>query len=1056
MSLPPLTIIPAGAGSGKTHAIQEQLGAWVLSGEVAPERIVAVTFTEAAAAELRERIGAKLIALDRIDDALRLDQAYISTIHGFGLRVLSEFAFEAGTSPRPRLLNEAEKNALVRIAMSRTTQASAVAADLAAHGYRYDFNSGRSAEDCFRADVLGVVEKLRAIGWRPGEPLDIAGVVEAITSRYGPVVDGAALSATLRRNVEALLTAFPESFGREFPGNKSASNSFFQDFGNLKRAMDGSAIDSDWNLWKALRKLRVSKRGAELPEGYDELATAVMETADQLPRHSGALRHACDHIEALLRAGQDVLVEYENAKRAAGLVDYSDMIALAGQLLRDRPEVLAELASRIDCLVIDEFQDTNPLQFALLWQLRGAGIPTMVVGDLKQAIMGFQGADPRLFAALLEQHGDLAAPLTQNWRSQPRLMEFVNAVGPGLFSGEYVQLAPRGGESTLGPLEFVSFGVKAKKAQKSVCAMAVGERLKALLDDPGQQIVDRHTRAVRRLRGGDIAVLCPTHVGLECCAEVFRALGLRVRLPADGWFDSRPVQIARYALAYLANPADRHAALYLAVTELGSLGLQEGLQQLMDGGAIEDPVLQALDTLAPGVADRTIYALVADTIKALRLFDVVASWPDADQARANLLMLQALAGEFMDANREALAYGGFHGAGVQTFLAWLDVRREEKDGDKQPEPRVLDQDAIVLSTWHSAKGREWPVVAVCGLEKAIAGRLPNLEIGYSSFDDLGRLLECARLEYSPEFAASETNEKFMEKLQAAAEVEARRLLYVAMTRARDKLVMEWPAYLDPGKGPTYWSVLAVECGLSVGEDAVKVGEAEFPCAVIKGGVELPEEWGVGEGEGEVELAPIGRRGIRAGDGPGVVTPDSRTPSSHEPAVVAAGVELEVMRYGEVLEPDMTVTGAALGTFMHRCFEVLGARPEFVERIPSITGLEAPPAWLAMIAAGVSRFEAWVALEFAGGTVRREWPLLALDEYGSVVSGTADLVVETADGVWVIDHKSDQVVDPLASFVGYLPQLEAYAQALAQQGFVVLGVAVNWMRRGEVTLQRWGA
>jgi hypothetical protein len=90
----------------------------------------------------------------------------------------------------------------------------------------------------------------------------------------------------------------------------------------------------------------------------------------------------------------------------------------------------------------------------------------------------------------------------------------------------------------------------------------------------------------------------------------------------------------------------------------------------------------------------------------------------------------------------------------------------------------------------------------------------------------------------------------------------------------------------------------------------------------------------------------------------------------------------------------------------------------------------------------------LASEFAGGTVRREWPLLALGEHGSVVSGTADLVVETAYGAWVIDHKSDQVVDPQASFVGYLPQLEAYAQALEKQGRAVSGVAIHWMRRGE--------
>ena len=104
MSLPALSIIPAGAGSGKTYSIEVQLGEWVEQGLVAPERIVAVTFTEAAAAELKERIGTKLLSMGRVEDALKLEQAYISTIHGFGLRLLTEFAFESGSSPQPRLL----------------------------------------------------------------------------------------------------------------------------------------------------------------------------------------------------------------------------------------------------------------------------------------------------------------------------------------------------------------------------------------------------------------------------------------------------------------------------------------------------------------------------------------------------------------------------------------------------------------------------------------------------------------------------------------------------------------------------------------------------------------------------------------------------------------------------------------------------------------------------------------------------------------------------------------------------------------------------------------
>ena len=441
MTMPSLTVIPAGAGSGKTYTIQQQLGDWVRDGLVAPERILAVTFTEAAAAELRERISAKLLAMGRAEDALRLDQAYISTIHGFGLRVLTEFAFEAGSSPQPRLLNEDEKNALIRLALSRTDKADEIMSNLAAYGYTYDFVTKKSAEDSFRDDLLHIVELLRSLGWQAYTDVYATQAAAWISERYGPTADGDALSHALRQSVEALLEAYPESLDRKFGTSAAATKAFFNDFQNLNRALDGDTLDRDWKLWKGLRELRQSKRGTKLPEMYDTLSSAVIAAANELPRHPGPLAHANAHVQALLSAGQEVLVHYAEAKHEAGLVDYSDMIAMAGQLLQSRPDVLQTLVQRVDCLVVDEFQDTNPLQFALLWQLKEAGVPTIVVGDLKQAIMGFQGADPRLFEALIDQHPEVSQPLTRNWRSQPRLMDFVNALGPGL-CGAVTRLPP--------------------------------------------------------------------------------------------------------------------------------------------------------------------------------------------------------------------------------------------------------------------------------------------------------------------------------------------------------------------------------------------------------------------------------------------------------------------------------------------------------------------------------------------------------------------------------------------------------------------------------------
>ena len=1100
--LQPLSIVPAGAGSGKTFAIQQRLGEWVAAGKVAPERIMAVTYTEAAATELRERISAKLLELGRVDDALRLSEAYITTIHGFGLRVLAEFAFDAGASPQPRLLNDYEQSTLIRRALARTDRADTISERLEAFGYSYDFSNNRAAVDIFRDDILAAIGLLRSVGAvSDGEtgPL-IARTAESIVERYGKAASEQAIRETVRGAAAALLREFPDSMEHAYGASKAAREDFIRDFRNLTRAAGTDALRHDWKLWQALRTLRTSNTRLKLPERYDELAYRVIGAAARLRAHPGPLEHSIEHVTALLRAADEAFLHYDDAKREAGLVDYDDMISMAGRLLRTHPTVLDTLAGRIDCMVVDEFQDTNPLQFELLWKLRDAGVPTLIVGDLKQAIMGFQGADPRLFEALIDNHPDEASPLTQNWRSQPRLMRAVNAFGRALFPSkpEYTPLKAQAPASPMEPLEIVWFRKNTRSGGRRARAYTIGERIQQLLADPSQRVIDPETKHPRRLRGGDIAVLCQTHAAIATYATTMRAAGLQVNCTEDGWLESRSVQLAWYALSYLANSADRHAALYLAVTELGSLSLEEGLRQLMEQGRVEDPLLHKLDALAEGVADRTIYALVADTLAAMKLFDRVSLWPDGEQARANLVHLMGLAAEFMNSNREALAHGGYHGSGIQTFLAWLRAKAEQDD--RQPEKKVLDEDAIVLRTWHSSKGLEWPVVAVCQLDHKFGARLPELALEYGSFGDLSRLREQVGIVYWPNYACPEQNVASRIALRAAAETEARRLLYVALTRARDRLILEWPEFLEKQweeeagalerivaplasgqegesakrtvaadigmqlaqeipANSSVWSLLRNHCWLERGTSgsagdrsaALVIDGERIPCLASEGHIELPEGIRDADPKEPRELPVIGRRAIRPASVPSQLTPDSRKPSETDEGG-AATFKVRQQRYSDGLILNLDLGGAELGTFLHRCFEVLGSRPDLAPRLPALTGVEATPAAIGAIGTAVERFESWLARDMGSQEVLREWPLLMLDGNGSVISGTADLIARTASGVWVIDHKSDNIDDPAEAFQKYRGQLDAYATALTAQDMRVLGVGINWVRLGVVTLR----
>ena len=1056
-TLPALTVIPAGAGSGKTYTIQTTLGKWVQEGLVRPERIVAVTFTEAAASELRERIRAQLVSDGRMDDALKLNQAYISTIHGFGLRLLGQYALDAGLNPRPRKLDENEELLLIRRALARGREADTVLKNLGRFGYAYDFNSGEAASGQFRAEILKLVNMLRTIA-----PITDVKAAKDYLERhlrklYGKTGKESDFNNRLSKAAEALLKAFPNSMvaqGR----SQAAKKNLARDFRNLQAVGRGEQ-QYDWNLWQQLRDCVVSSGHTKLPEDYDELAKRVIDAANALPQHPGPLNHAITHMTQLLGASQEALQSYSEDKSAGGLLDYTDMLFLPLLMLEQKDEVLQAFVSGVDCLIIDEFQDTNPLQFALLWRMQAAGVPTLIVGDLKQAIMGFQHADPRLMEALMVQHRKALAPLTGNWRSTPEIMAFVNAVGAGLFGKDYTALAPQvKHKSQLSALEVIHYPKYSRSHAPS--AQHTVARLRDLLAE-GKQVRDRHSGALRPLRAGDIAILCRTNARMQPYAKALRQMGLRCRLPEDGWLGTREVQLAHYLLSWVADPGEDHATLYLAATELGAHTLESALKQHMDKCAIAEPLLERLEAVraraATGSAADSVPELLRDTLETVDLYGTVANWPNARQARANLLRLEGEAQTFAQANRDALESGGFYGSSLKTFLAWL-AAKVAQEGDAQPEPRVLDEDAVEIVTWHSAKGREWPVVVVAATNNDVEPRLPAMGIHYEDFSDLGGVLDKARVLAYPDFAAPETREAFQEQLTDKEQLEARRLLYVALTRPRECLILEWHSHQDKkdcsGNKTSLYRLLKDSAQMRLEGNRLHVSGQSFACRVTEGSHEAhPDFEGLEEKHGE-PLPEYGRRALKSAPLPEALTPEFITPSAlaHEAPPQKSPKAPPVETYGKTLALGLDLPPAERGVLLHRCFEALGAHPDVAARLDEATGHAFTDAQREALATAANGFETWLRDTLAPASVLREVPFLAANRAGSVISGVMDLLMETDDGFWIIDHKSDETDDPAERFATYREQLAAYAQAvaLARPDKPVRGVGIHWIARGAVT------
>lgn len=1046
-----ISIVPAGAGAGKTHKIETTLAQWVRDGIVQPERILAVTFTEAAAGELRQRIRAALVKDSRLEAALAVDRAYITTIHGLGRRLLIEHAFATGASPQQRLIAEDEQDLLIRRAIEECDELGAITRRLSSFGYRGRFGSDSTQEDSFRSTLLNVIAILRSLGPRGLDPQMADFAEESVRIGYGETKgEPDELAQKLKEAVDLLLKAFPASI-EDCAHLDGPQRTFRENYYLLRDVQRGLLTETtEWSQWQKLRLLRKSMQGSPTPTGYDVLADQVIAAADALACHPGPLEAAVEHARVLVEGAQTAMKHYEARKRELGVIDFSDMVTSAAQLLASNPDVLASVMAEIDCVIVDEFQDTNPIQFTFLWHLAQRAKHALVVGDTKQAIMGFQGADPRLSQELERQFE--TSPLEENWRSDPRIMDFVNALGDRLFSADYQELTPRQQKSRDTALEVIQLAVPRRTKKKAKPQHFVANRIFSLLHDEQVEISDRHNGEMRPLEPRDIAILCPTNPMCRAYAATLRELGLPVRVAEEGWWSSPVIQAAVFALRYVADPDDRHAAISFTTLGPEQTPLAAALQPYVDGGVLCTPSLEALQQLSPFAAQWPLVRTVAEVIRAAGLRDWCDALDDPAQMRADLLRFEAEAQAFLDANRDMREASGFFGVGPLVFLGWLEYKVSDASFDKHPTPTGNLADGVEVVTWHSSKGREWPVVIVCGLDHNREPRLGQFSTQFDSFAELDRTIEGAKILYNPSFAAPEANERFLEKMRPEEEETTRRLLYVALTRARNRLIIEWPKVKDPKEGElpiSAYRLLAKQCGIKIGGAGIGIGTQEYDARQLVCTEDLPGIFDEATGSEEpgphrqprYAIAHNARESRDAILGPSkAMTAQRPVPTHLEHLPVCVGIQLQ----GEQL-----TLATEKGTAIHEAFRILLLRPDMVGKVGAHCQIsESEVAGLVAQARGLRE-----CLQSRGfHTLHVEQPLeITIDDGGSLTA-IIDLLAESDEGYWIVDHKSGPVADFDVRYATYWPQLAAYADAVETLGNKpVTGATVFWTDTGTLSV-----
>jgi ATP-dependent exoDNAse (exonuclease V) beta subunit len=1060
-----IRVITASAGSGKTWRLTQELDDAIAAGRARPGGIVAMTFTTQAAAELTERARARLLRGGRGREAHELLAARIGTVNAVCGSLLVEFAFELGLSPAMRVLDDAAADVEFRRALARVVM-DAPGGEL--DGFKAKFESDRD----WQADVRRIVEAARANGVRAEQLAACAArSIAELDACLGPVT-----TSDLDRDLSDAISAALGAIDVAVDDTKGT-----RDYVNLIRTSANDLVNARglrWGAWATLSKETPTKKSLEH-------AAAVQNAARRHVEHPRLRADLHRLITLQFEVAADALAAYQDHKRTRGVIDFIDQETRALELLRD-PEVRAALAGQIDLFLVDEFQDTSPIQLALFLELAELATETIWVGDPKQAIYGFRGTDPSLMDAAVESltstmhdaeliedaartvGGGRVDTLTTSYRSRPGLVELTSEIFARAFASQgmaedrtRLNAALHTEPAGLGELIEhwpIELDRSAGTDNERGCAGAVAAAVRDLITRGG---IVRDGAVTRCAQRRDIAVLCRTNKQCQAVADALAALAVPAVVPRMSLLATTEAQVVRAGLALWVDPGDTVAAAELARIISYPTDLDAFVARVLDAPGRDafraDPAVAHLIEAREADRDLGPVAAIDAVIAATDLRGLCAGWGDCAQRLANLDALRAHAATFVRVSGQAGGAATVAGllryleALAPAFLGWVQTRTDRQ-------ALLAGEDAVTISTWHRAKGLEWPITVLFGLESVREPSSFGVHVltdrtAFDVADPLGgRWIRSWPNPYTTSNQNGPVRQAFERSpahatLVAKANREALRVLYVGWTRARDRLVLT----AKRGK------LLAGIVGTLTRIDTSLINEPQATVAGVQ-----PVRWA--SIDLSIRVAPARPAPpVAAPREPGMIT-IGRPPELRFHARATPSTALAVpCTLGEVviLGPRIAVTGnpemAAIGDAVHSFFAADASDLDDAARLAlasellssfSVAEHLAPSDVVAM----ASRLWTWIASRFPTARLHREWPIAHRLETDTIVAGTADLVLAHDAGFTVIDHKSFPGTSEAAAerALGYSGQLAAYANAIrAATGANVTSTWIHFPVRGRL-------
>ena len=1039
------TFVSAGAGSGKTYRLTQDIAQMISDGKCQAEEIILTTFTEAAAKELREKVRSTLYSKGLYQAAMNIDNAVIGTIHSIAYQFVSRYWYLLGISANVSIMDtEGSKFCISQSLASLPTEEDLWLFDTICRSFNLTIPQTSHLDLGFwKRELKNIIDKtvelcideqkleqakeeskklLNEVIWWSNFNIS-NDIISEVVSRLNPIFDTIASNAKKdkeekRKELEDSISELKKYDGKidGFPFAKLIS------------------IAQSYSSYN-------SKLAKYIQKDFSDSILYFTELVDKLP-HSVQVRNLVEnYIDAIFRLAIQWKKEYEEFKRKRCLLDFGDLLQKFDELLK-KEEVIADIQSRYKVAFVDEFQDCSPLQVQSFERLSELMEHSVWVGDIKQAIYGFRGTNTELIKSIIDKvelknDGNKLDNLKNCWRSNETIVNLVNnifceKVFHDLLKDELIRLdmpnrtendPPAPQERELQHMHFVC-------GRKEDVPEALAEKV--------EEIISNGT-----FKPNEIAILYRYNSDVAKCTKALKERGIAYNARFDSEtneVENSTDDISSFINAVVSFAARSDNELSKAIianrTEIGysvSELLTNRLQFVESNGKewlSNIGIISRISDIRKVIGNQSVSAAIETIVVELNLTDLIKRIDPTAPAYNYCSALES----------KAATYEGMcDNFGMSSTLVGFVQYHQE-----HPIEYPGDDNGVSVMTYHKSKGLEWPCVILCSLHK-VPVEAKKTFFGVLTYntevDTLLRLVPTAIKGFTSSMMERFEENDFFKQIRCATINEAKRLMYVGMTRPKEQLILT-----------TYGAKSGDDWLTSIGCDPI---DSQSTASVINWGkvswkhiaenYVLPELY---ENTADVSEFPVLKQ------------PTERpsfdikfvSPSKAKNTIPQYTVEQYATFADRISVSAADGRDNTIGDFIHHLMCLWNGDKSVIETLAKAYGIRVD---VDAVATSITNFWNWMEKKYGkAALVDRELPFSFVKESGQIVTGEIDLVYHTANGDVLVDYKTYQgspahLTDENSDFFAgkYCGQISFYEEALIRRKCIIRDRLICYLSLG---------